>query len=134
MKILFVCKHNRFRSKVAETMFNYLTKSKNLKAESAGLVMDDAHPYVEPIVLKLVNKRGYEMKNSLPRQLDRRILGKFDLLIIVANNINPVFFHDFKRKIFHWKISDCDCSDAKCIKKSIDEIEVNVKKLIKDLN
>ncbi|MDO8622834.1 MAG: hypothetical protein Q7R52_01190 [archaeon] len=159
MKILFVCKHNRFRSKVAETIFNSLTKSKNLKSESAGLIMDDAHPYIEPIVLKLVNEKGYEMKNRLPRQLDRRLLGKFDLLIITANDVNPTFFHDvqninfgspknpknkiknktpgffgFKKKIFHWKILDCDCSDSRCIKKSIDEIEVHIKELIKDLN
>jgi len=47
MKILFVCKHNRFRSKVAEAFFNKLKKNKKIKAESAGLVLDKLRPYIE---------------------------------------------------------------------------------------
>ena len=36
MNILFVCKHNVFRSRVAEAYFKAINQNKNLKASSAG--------------------------------------------------------------------------------------------------
>ena len=38
IKILFVCKHNMFRSKIAEACFNKLNKNKGFVASSAGLI------------------------------------------------------------------------------------------------
>ena len=37
MKILFICRHNRFRSKIAEAYFNKINKNKNLIAKGAGI-------------------------------------------------------------------------------------------------
>jgi len=36
MKILFLCKYNRFRSKVAEAVFNKLNHNNHMSAESAA--------------------------------------------------------------------------------------------------
>ena len=37
-KILFVCKHNVFRSRTAEVLFNKYNKNKKYSANSAGLI------------------------------------------------------------------------------------------------
>ena len=59
MKILFVCRHNRFRSKVAEAIFNKLNKNKEIQIESAGLILDESRPYVEPVVVSLMKEKGF---------------------------------------------------------------------------
>ncbi len=128
MKILFICKHNRFRSKVAETIFNKLNKNKNIAAESAGLIMDDARPFIEGNVIGIMKQMAYDITGT-PLQLTRELVKKFDKIVIVADNVSPDFFHDFKGEIIHWKIEDCDASDIICIKKIILDIEKNVKEL-----
>ena len=42
MKILFICKYNAFRSKVAESYFNKMNKNKKIKAFSRGFIMGGA--------------------------------------------------------------------------------------------
>lgn len=106
MKLLFVCKYNRFRSKVAECIFNALNVDKNVHAESAGLLMDASRQYIEKNVLKIMNEKGYGLR-GVPRQLTSRLVKDFDVVVIVADNVNKEFFHGFKGKIVKWKISDC---------------------------
>ena len=36
--ILFVCKYNRFRSKIAEAYFNKINKNKLVSVKSAGII------------------------------------------------------------------------------------------------
>ena len=36
--ILFVCKYNRFRSRVAEAYFKKINKNKNISVKSAGII------------------------------------------------------------------------------------------------
>ena len=36
--ILFVCKHNMFRSRVAEAYFKKINRNKNIVADSAGII------------------------------------------------------------------------------------------------
>ncbi|PIN77996.1 hypothetical protein COV15_00635 [Candidatus Woesearchaeota archaeon CG10_big_fil_rev_8_21_14_0_10_34_12] len=133
MKIVFVCKHNRFRSKVAETIFNKLNKNKSVMAESAGLVPDSAHPYVAESVIKIMDEMGYKVGGK-PRQLTRGLLEGFDMLVIVANDIDKQFFHDFSGKILQWDIPDCDQADEKRIREIIDKIEGKVRGFVESLN
>jgi protein-tyrosine-phosphatase len=58
VKVLFVCKHNRFRSKVAEAIFKKFTANLDVFADSAGLTSDWNHNYVEPAVVKNMKVRG----------------------------------------------------------------------------
>ncbi len=129
MKILFICKHNRFRSKVAETIFNSLNKNPNIKAESAGLVLDELRPYIEMNVINAMKEKGYVIEGK-PKQATRDFVKKFDLIVVVADNLDEKFFSDIGVKIMKWKISDCDASDIKSIKEIINQIEDNVKDLI----
>ncbi|MEK6860092.1 MAG: low molecular weight phosphatase family protein [Nanoarchaeota archaeon] len=134
MKILFICKHNRFRSKVAEAIFNKLNKNRKIKAESAGILIDELHLYVAESVIKIMKEKGYDI-GGIPRKVDSSLINNYDLLVIVANNVNPEFFKEsFKGKIIWWKIKDCSALDINGIRKRINEIEKRVKKLIRELN
>jgi len=44
INILFICKHNLFRSQVAENFFNKLNKNKKYKSDSAGIIKWDKNP------------------------------------------------------------------------------------------
>ncbi len=113
-------------------MFNKLNKNKNIKAESAGLFVDSAHLFIEPIVLGEIGRRGYNIVGS-PRQLTRELAEKFDKIIIVADDIDKEFFFDFKGKVMQWNISDCDPSDVVCIEDTIDDIEKRVEDFVSSL-
>jgi protein-tyrosine-phosphatase len=132
MKLLFVCKYNRFRSKVAECIFNALNKDKKIKAESAGLLMDASRQYIEKNVLKIMNKKGYKLR-GMPRQLTSGLVKNFDVVVIVADNVNKEFFADFKGKIIKWKISDCKACELGRILEIVDEIEDKVKRLLTNI-
>jgi protein-tyrosine-phosphatase len=132
MKILFICKHNRFRSKVSECIFNSLNKNPQNHAESAGLLMDTLRPYIENNVVRIMKEKGYEI-SGIPRQLTRVLAENFDMIIIVADNVEKEFFKDFKGKIIQWNISDCDACDVNSITKIVGEIEIRVKELVKEL-
>ncbi len=133
MKILFVCKHNRFRSKVAEAIFNKLNKNKEIKAESAGILTDDLRPYVAEIVIEVMRQKSYRIYGK-PRQLTKNMVNDFDMVVIVADNVNKEFFNDFFEDIVQWQISDCNAGEIDKIKQTIEKIEENVKDLLKNLN
>ena len=127
MKILFLCKHNRFRSKVAETIFNKLS---NDKAESAGLHLDELRPYVEKNVIEIMKEKGYEI-GGVPRKFNKEMIKNFDLIVVVVDDVD---LSGFKGKMIKWKIPDCNANDIVKIREIIDEIEEKVKKLISDLD
>lgn len=132
MKVLFVCKHNRFRSKVAESIFNKLAEGK-AKAESRGLFLDEIRPYVEDIVIKIMKEKGYSIGGK-PKQLEFQEMKQFDVLAVLSNGITKDFFDNFKGRIFIWNVKDTDASNIKEIHRIVDEIEIKVKDLIAKLN
>lgn len=129
MRILFVCKHNRFRSKVAEAIFNKLNKNKNILTKSAGLQLDLAKPYVCDNVKLVLKEKGYQIKDEKARKLDKQDLKWADKIIIVADNVSHNLFPDNKTE--HWAIEDADERELDKIKGIIEKIEERVKKLIK---
>ncbi len=127
MKTLFICKHNRFRNKVAEGIFNKL--SKNNKAKSAGLILDKLRPYICKNVLDVMKDKGYKIK-SVSRVLNKKKLNDYDLIVIVADNVDKKSFVGFNGKIIKWKIPDCSEFDLEKIKKIVEGIEKKVKRLV----
>ena len=129
MRILFVCKGNRFRSISAEAIFNFLNKDKNIKTESAGLNLDLKKNYICKNVLELLREKGYTPKKN-SRQLTREISEKADMIVIVANNIDKEFFHDYFGILEKWEIDDVDELKRKKINAIIGQIEEKVRDLI----
>ena len=96
MKTLFICKHNRFRSKVAEGIFNKLSKEN--KAKSAGLILDKSRPYICKNVLDVMKEKGYKIIGG-SKVLDKNKLKDYGLIVIVADNVDKKSFVGFNGKI-----------------------------------
>ncbi|MBC8500247.1 MAG: hypothetical protein ISS25_01100 [Nanoarchaeota archaeon] len=127
MNVLFICKWNRFRSKVAEAYFNERIKGSAHKAKSAGFI------YNLPIskeIFDITKKAGLNI-TSTPVGLDLELLRWADEIIITADDVPPYIFDEkeiINRKITVWEFKDEDESDeagqlklVEAIKKKIDE-------------
>ena len=143
INILFVCKHNVFRSKVAEAYFKKINKNKNIKIQSAGIVESDTFtPFERKMIAfqkKTSKKFGIEFK-AISKSLLRSVLKEQDLIIVVANDVPESIFKyrfDLKRtsKVIVWKIKDVDGSKTykKIIENSIKDIIKKVDSLVKQL-
>ena len=124
MKILFICKHNVFRSKVAEAYFNKINKNKNFKAKSAGVIKGSP---LDKEQVRLAKKFGIVIKGN-PKGLSTKLFFWNDITIIVADNVPQKIFEGNKRygkELIIWKISDDN--------KMIPVIMKKVEQLIKDL-
>ena len=113
-KILFVCKGNIFRSKVAEIIFNKLNKNKKIKTKSAGIA--SSKETVSQCVQKTLLDLGYKKTEKKPRKLTNQMLKWADLIIIPADNIN---LDVLGKKVIQWKISDTKKDDYKGILKRV---------------
>jgi protein-tyrosine-phosphatase len=131
MKLLFVCKHNRFRSKVAEVIFNKL-KRKEDECKSCGIVIDFLRQCVAENVKLALKEKGYNIEAEKARQLNDYDLRWADKIIIVADNVSPDLFPGEKTIV--WKIKDADEKEAEKIKEIVEKIETKVKGLILTLN
>jgi protein-tyrosine-phosphatase len=128
MKILFVCKHNRFRSKVAEAYFNKINKNKNIKVETAGIFKGNP---ISKTVLDVGKKLGIRIKKGT-RGLKEEYLNKYDLIIIVANDV-PKSIMNGKRNVVVWKIPDTSQDNRKMIEIIMKKIFKKVDKLVESL-
>jgi len=132
MKILFICKHNRFRSKVAEAIFRKLSNDGKNIIDSAGIILDNLRPHIAENVKRIMEEKGYRLIEG-SKILTKKEINNFDLIIIVANNINKSSFDFFNGKIIKWEIPDADEKEKSRIKEIINEIGNRVKNLLKTL-
>jgi protein-tyrosine-phosphatase len=88
MKILFMCRHNVFRSKTAEAYFKKICKDKNIKAESSGIFPGKK---LEKFQVKNARELGIDLKGT-PRGTSIALLKKQDLVIVVADDIPKEIF------------------------------------------
>lgn len=131
MNLLFICKANRFRSRVAEAVFNHYNKNKKIEVKSAGVKLDPIRPYVAKIVIGILNKKGIKMNDEKSKPIDKNLIKWADKLVIVADNVDPNLFPREKRKV--WKIKDADESEVEKVKIIINKIEGKVKDFLKTL-
>ena len=133
MKILFICKHNRFRSRVAVSYFNKINKNKEHKAKGAGIYSD--YYSLDKIEVSIAKKMGVDISGK-PKKVNDKLLKWQDRIIIVADDVKKSQIKNYnKYKILFWKIHDVD--DAKDVKKAIKQtikkIMKKVKRLVKEL-
>ena len=131
-KILFICKHNVFRSKVAEACFKKLNKNRDYIAKSAGLITIRT---INPIQRKVCKWSGIIIK-SPSRGISVELLKWADLIIIVANDVPPhLFSYDKRRetKSIVWRIPDVFNNKEQDIEKVVSSIRKKIKSLIKNL-
>ena len=130
MKILFVCKHNRFRSKSAEALFRKYNKNPRVTAESAGTL--GSLNKTSDAVKKVLAERGAKVVSDTPRVVTAELMSKFDKIIVVADNVSLEEFPLERTEV--WKISDCGEHVLEDIRPVVDKIEEKVKDLVKELS
>lgn len=136
MKILFVCKYNRFRSKVAEAYFNKINKNPRIKVESAGIIqVDKTLTASEKRRNQYIRKEFNLNLSPISKGLKVRLLEKTDKIIVVANDIPKIIFNNPNdtSKLIIWKIKDERAGDIKKVDKLTRKIINKVNTLVKQL-
>lgn len=130
--ILFICKYNRFRSKIAEFLFNKFNDNKNYHALSAGIIRGSP---VDVKQKKACIKIGISLKGE-PVGMSSKLLKWQDIIVVVANDVPSVLFKENKKygkKLIVWKIPDSKNDDERKIIKIAMAIEKKVKKFVKEM-
>ena len=131
MKILFICKYNRFRSKVAEAIFNKLNKSLNNQARSCGIV---GGLVIDENLISLCKKQGVEISNP-PQGLTHQLSMWADKIIVIEDRIPRELFseeiNNDKKQVEIWAISDLRIDEDERRRGVIQEIRKRVKNLLK---
>jgi len=135
MKILFICKYNAFRSRVAEEYFKKINQNKEIKVISRGLIMDGKADEEQRKIAKELLDIDILGKEPEPLNLDDLI--NSDRIIIAADDVPAIMFNyslvSLKRKISFWKIKDEQKKNKKNIRKTILLIKNKVDKLNREL-
>lgn len=133
MRLLFVCKANKFRSKVAEAIFNKYNKNKKIKVESAGISIEHVGED-PPLAVKILMKiKGFKLTKRKSRLISKELVENFNLVVNVADDVPENIFRDYKKKVVYWKIRDFR-GNWFLLFSIVNKIEMQVKKLIKELN
>ncbi len=132
--LLFVCRHNRFRSKFAEAYFKKINKDKNIKVKSAGIFPGE-YP-LDKTEMKVAGKLGIALKGR-PKPVTTNLLEWNDLIVLITNDLpspKKIFnYSKFRSNVIVWKIRDDYYNDEKDIEGILKEIIVRVDELSKKL-
>lgn len=135
MKILFICKYNVFRSRVAEEYFKKINKNPRIRAISRGIIMGSASDKEQRQLAKKLLGIDINKRKALP--LTMQELNEYDLIIVTADDIPRIIFNHHSlslRKVLIWKIRDEQRRNRKNIKTTILLIQKKVDELNKILN
>ena len=129
-RILFICKHNRFRSKVAEAYFKKINKNKSYVASSAGIIKYPG-PF-NKVQFNVAKSMSIIMRGS-SRNLSNELLREQDIIINVADDVPGVLFNNkgyIKGEVYNWKISDVS---GKIRKEDVEKIIKKIMKMVEKL-
>jgi len=102
VNILFVCRFNRTRSRIAEAYFKKINKNKNFKVKSAGLFK--GNPVCKEDI-KLAKKFGINI-NGKPQGISSKLLVWQNIIIVVADDVPPIIFKEGAKNVIVWNIKD----------------------------
>ena len=132
MKILFICKYNAFRSRIAEEYFNKINKNPKITVISRGLLMGGKPDKEAVEIPKKILGINIIKRKPLPVKIQELI--DVDLIVVVANDIPKKIFDyqlvNLKKKLLIWKIKDEQNRNIKNIKK----ITLSIKRKVDKLN
>jgi len=131
LNILFVCRFNRFRSRVAEAYFKKINRNKKIKTKSAGII---AGFPINKFEINQAKKFNINIKGK-PQGISSKLLKWQDIIIITASDVSKPIFKNKKydKKTIVWKIKDTKANDREQSKKIIEKIIKKVDKLNKEI-
>ncbi|MDO8563706.1 MAG: hypothetical protein Q7R87_01735 [Nanoarchaeota archaeon] len=128
--ILFICRFNRFRSRVAEAYFKKINKDKKIKSDSAGLKAG-SYP-LDSDEVECAYELGIDLEGK-PKRMTEELANWADTIVIAADDVMPSFLAQYiktKKKIIHWQIPENNSNDHEEIKSVINQIKNKVDELI----
>ena len=132
-KILFVCKYNAFRSRVAEEYFNKINPKNG--AISRGIIMGEDSDGIQRKVAKSLLGINIAKRKPLPSTFQD--MKNSDLIVVVANDIPKIIFNyplpSIQKKLVLWKIKDEQNMNEANIRKIVLVIKRRIDALIKKL-
>jgi len=131
LKIIFICRHNVFRSRVAEAYFKQINKNKNLEVSSGGLIKGRYNSKNQILAMKQEKIKLI----SQPKNITTDLLEKQNLTIIVANDIPISLFNNktYNKKVIAWKVPDVLNNNFEESIKTIRLIKNKVQQLLEEL-
>ena len=128
--ILFICKENRYRSQIAEAIFNNLTTEYHAisasGAEPAQKVSDDA--------IRLLKKvYGIDMGGQKPKRLTRPMLDNASKIIILCDPKDCILIPK-NYKAEHWNIAKMENMSEKDKIKELGKLHQKIMRLIRAKN
>jgi protein-tyrosine-phosphatase len=131
MNILFICRHNKFRSKIAEAYFNKINQNENLKAESAG-IFQGSYPFSET-EMAIGENLGINIVGK-PRAISTDLLRWQDVIIAITDDLPEGLFnygtHNYN--VIRWEIKDNYDGDKEEIENIVNEIINRVEEFVKE--
>ena len=132
--VLFVCRYNRFRSKVAEAFFNKINKNPKNAAKSAGVIRG------KPISKEIINAAkefGLDLSKENPQGLAVEMLQWNDLTVVVADDVPKEVFNEnpvYGKGLEVWSIQDASSNNKPEMRRIIKLIEKKVGELVERIS
>jgi protein-tyrosine-phosphatase len=132
MNILFVCKHNRFRSRIANSYFNKKNKIKNNSSRGVGIFSD--YNSLDSDEFRICKELGIDISGKI-EQITKGAVEWADKVIIVADDVDKNQIPGDKSKIEVWAVKDVDdtINNKEAIKETVREITKRVDNLLKEI-
>lgn len=135
INLLFVCRYNRFRSRVAEVYFKKINKNKNISVKSAGLIQGRS---LDKTQVTMASSKKFELDiRGKPQGLSSKLMIWQNTTIIVADDVPPQVFDrnkEYGKKVIVWKISDSKVdNDKEEAGRIIKQIMKKIDSLVKEL-
>lgn len=120
MNLLFVCKFNRFRGKVAEAYFKKINKNTRIKVKSAGLIKGNP---INKEAISAAGEFGIRIQGK-PIGLSSELLKWQDMLVIVADDVPKSIFKNkkFGKPLVVWWIRDAKSTKMEELRRIIKKI------------
>jgi protein-tyrosine-phosphatase len=132
MNVLFICRYNKFRSKLAEAFFKKYTNKHS--AKSAGIIKGSA---VDDKIKACGSRNGVKL-GGVSQSITVPLLRWYDIMVIVADDVPRSLFADnwekYGKKLEHWKIPDTEDDNVKEQDRIAKLIEKRIKKLISQIS
>ncbi|MBM3233319.1 hypothetical protein FJZ18_04100 [Candidatus Pacearchaeota archaeon] len=125
LNILFICKYNRFRSRIAEAYFNKINKNPKIKAKSAGIIRGST---LDSTQVRVCKEEGLNI-SGYPKGMSTTLLKWQEIIIVVADDVPPSLFEDNKKygkKLLIWKIPDSKTNSEEEIRGIVQSIKTNI--------
>jgi len=129
INILFVCRYNRFRSRIAEAYFKKINKNKKITVKSAGLFKGSP---LSSETIKNAKRYGLDIVGRV-NGLSSAVIKNQNIIVVVADDVPSQVFDKSRKmgkKVLLWNIKDANYKDQKSVEKVIKKI---IKK-VDDLN